>query len=201
MKEMKMAKAMLILSLIANLFSGCKSPLKPEILDGPGMVYIDSEYRTDYANAVGYKDEDTHMCVAGFLGHGDEGEKNATLIPKKLFASLTEEERIAIKTVLYDGDEWYLFVPRYRDDTVWIEYLDKDGAQIKETQMISGGTPFVLRCNPSDTQSFIHISGRMRGWEFDFSPETDDEGNLVTENYEEKDVCLLTDFTTKLKEK
>lgn len=103
---MKMVKTMLILSLITSLFSGCKSPLKPEILDGPGMVYKDSDYRTDYANAIGYKDEDTHMCVVGFLGYGDEGERNSSLVTEELFASLTEDKRNAIKMVMYDGDEW-----------------------------------------------------------------------------------------------
>lgn len=193
-------KKTILLSLIASLFTGCKSPLKPEILDGPGMIYVDSEYRTDYANAIGYKDEDTFMCVAAFLGCGDEGEQNAAPIIEKFFASLTEEQRSAIETILYDGEEWYLIVPRYRDETVWIEYLDENGEERKETQIISGGTPFVLRCNPSDIHSNIQISGRSRDWKFLFSPQTDGQGNLVAEKYAEQDICPLIDASKNKKE-
>ena len=45
-------KIIAIFTIAANLF-GCKVPgEKPFMLDGPGMVYVDSEHRTEYANTL-----------------------------------------------------------------------------------------------------------------------------------------------------
>lgn len=195
MERMRILKAMFILSLIASLFSGCKSPVEPDILDGPGMVYVDSEHRTDYANVLGYEDEYAFMCAAAFLGYGDEGEQNAAPFIEECFASLTEEQRNAIETVLYDGNEWYLIVPRYRGESIWIDYLDENGEVTNEGQRVSpDGTPFILRCNPSDTYSNIQLSGVSRGRHFAFSPQIDSKGELVTEKYVYQGQCFLMDI-------
>ena len=41
---------MAILAILASLFGFGKHD--PYILDGPGMVYVDSEYRHEYANCL-----------------------------------------------------------------------------------------------------------------------------------------------------
>ena len=41
-----------IITTIASLF-GC-TPKKPQVLDGPGMEYKDSDYRTIYANVLDF---------------------------------------------------------------------------------------------------------------------------------------------------
>lgn len=189
---------MLILSLIASLL-GCNPPEVPQILDGPGMVYVDSEERTDYANAIGYNDEDSFMCAVAFLGYGDEGAQNAASFIDKCFATLTAEQREAIETVLYDGNEWYLIVPRYRGESIWIDYLDENGEVTNEGQRVSSdGTPFILRCNPSDTYSNMQLSGLSRGRHFAFSPQIDKNGKLITEQYVERGQCFLMDITEQL---
>ena len=56
-----------IIALIASLF-GCGVD-KPQIADGPGMVYKDSEYRTQYANVFDFDNYDGQPVFAvAFLG-------------------------------------------------------------------------------------------------------------------------------------
>jgi hypothetical protein len=45
----KIAIIMGLFNFIASLF-GCAE--KPQMLDGPGMEYVDSDYRSAYANAL-----------------------------------------------------------------------------------------------------------------------------------------------------
>jgi hypothetical protein len=47
-------KIMAILAILASLFGCGKND--PYILDGPGMEYVDSEYRTEYANCLPFED-------------------------------------------------------------------------------------------------------------------------------------------------
>lgn len=87
-----------------------------QILDGPGMEYVDSEHRTEYANTlpfdeiVGYP----YWTVA-FLDNGEIGEANREIYIDKLFSGLSEESLEKIEHFDFEGDEWYLIIPRYRD--------------------------------------------------------------------------------------
>ena len=71
-------KVIAIFTVIAGLF-GCKAPGEtPFILDGPGMVYVDSEHRTEYANTLPFDEIDDYPYWAvAYLGEGDDGKKAA----------------------------------------------------------------------------------------------------------------------------
>ena len=67
----KMVKLIAIFTVLANLF-GCKMP-EPHMLDGPGMEYVDSAYRTEYANTLPFDEiEEYPYCAAAYLGKGEE---------------------------------------------------------------------------------------------------------------------------------
>ena len=90
MIKVSMMKFMTILAIIASLF-GCSEP-EPQILDGPGMVYVDSEYRNDYANCLPFGElrGEPYFAVA-YLGKGETGEANKDIYTNTLFESLGED--------------------------------------------------------------------------------------------------------------
>ena len=81
-------KAIAIFTVIAGLF-GCRSPgEKPFILDGPGMVYVDGEHRTEYANTLPFDEIDDYPYWAvAYLGEGETGKNTANEYIEKLFRS------------------------------------------------------------------------------------------------------------------
>ena len=85
-------KIMAILAILASLF-GCGNP-EPQILDGPGMVYVDSEYRNEYANCLPFENwrGEPYLAIA-YLGKGDAGKVNKSVLEediKALQTSITE---------------------------------------------------------------------------------------------------------------
>ena len=71
MKVKMITKIAVLLSLVTNLV-GCTVVEKPQVLDGPDMVYKDSDYRTDYANIFDFDNYDGQpMFAVAFLGYGD----------------------------------------------------------------------------------------------------------------------------------
>ena len=69
---------MAIIAILASLFGcGKNTPFEPQILDGPGMEYVDSEYRNDYANCLPFDDiqGEPYLAVA-YLGKGEIGKEN-----------------------------------------------------------------------------------------------------------------------------
>ena len=82
----KMVKLIAIFTVLANLF-GCKMP-EPHMLDGPGMEYVDSAYRTEYANTLPFDEiEEYPYCAAAYLGKGEEGKANCDVYIEKQFSS------------------------------------------------------------------------------------------------------------------
>ena len=80
---------MAILAILASLFGcGKNTPFEPQILDGPGMEYVDSEYRNDYANCLPFDDiqGEPYLAVA-YLGKGEIGKENKDVCIDKLFNS------------------------------------------------------------------------------------------------------------------
>ena len=62
---------MAILAILASLF-GCGKH-DPYILDGPGMEYVDSEYRTEYANCLPFEDiQGSPYSAIVYLGKGED---------------------------------------------------------------------------------------------------------------------------------
>ena len=79
MIKVRLMKAIAIFTVIAGLF-GCRSPgEKPFMLDGPGMVYVDSEHRTEYANTLPFdKIDDYPYWAVAYLGEGENGRLIST---------------------------------------------------------------------------------------------------------------------------
>ena len=151
MIKVRMMKIMAILAILASLF-GCGKH-DPYILDGPGMVYVDSEYRNEYANCLPFGDwrGEPYLAIA-YLGKGDAGKANKDVYINKIFEGLDEEKINRVKTYEYEGDDWYIVVPRYysRID------LKKGDESIRATTY--DGEAFVVRCNSDITVNVFEVT-------------------------------------------
>lgn len=185
---------MAIFAIIASLF-GCKLP-EPQILDGPGMEYVDSEYRNDYANCLPFSEwrGSPYLAIA-YLGNGDEGMANKDAYVNKIFESLDEEKISQVKTYEYEGDNWFLVIPKYYD-TVIIKKGD-------EETYTEYGIPFVVRCNSEVVVNIFNVvdmyftldideSGKLKGTEHDIW-KADDSAAWSDENF----VWDITHFINK----
>lgn len=176
----KFMKFITLFTFISNLFGCFRIPLKPEILDGPGMVYIDSEHRTEYANTLPFDDiEGYPYWAVAFLGRGTVGEANRTYYIEKLFSGLPEESIDKIKHFDFDGDEWYLIIPRYYDENDIVRQSDEN-----HEKYITFGEAFTVKC-----KSNIKIVYCCNG-EHEFSPESDGDGKLICT----EDIWDITDY-------
>lgn len=163
-----MVKLTVIFALIASLFGGSTAK-KPQVSDGPGMMYKDSDYRTVYANLLDFDSYDGRPYFAvAFLGYGDTlGGKSEYV--RELFSDIRDFDAKKIECMEFDGDEWYLVVPRYRDN------VDIKDLENNKTYMICCGEPFIVRCN-------MNIEISIDGGAHLFSPQIDEAAKLVTNN-------------------
>ena len=74
-------------------------------------------------------------------GKGEDGKANKDVYINKIFESLDDEIISQIKTFEFDGDDWFLVIPKYRN----LVSLIKDDAEL--TQAACTGEAFALRCN------------------------------------------------------
>ena len=176
-------KFMALFAAIAALF-GC-TPKEPQILDGPGMVYQDSDYRTPYANVFDFDHYDGQpMFAVAFLGYGDRMDFRHTYV-EGIFKELGDVAIEQIGHIDYDGDEWYLIVPRYNED------VDITNLDTGEVHTIYNGEAFTVKCNLSDLHSNIEISTELNLSGHKFSPQIGGDGKLVPN----PDVWDVTDYT------
>ena len=137
------------------------------------MVYKDSEYRTQYANVFDFDScEGTPYFAVAFLGYGEDRRGFRDTYVAGIFESL---EDLAINQVAhfdFEGDEWYLIVPRYKD------YVTLTNLETGEKHTIYHGEAFTVKCNLSDLHSNIEISTEdSRGHKF--SPQIGGDGRFV----------------------
>ena len=178
-----MMKITAIICLLASLF-GCNVQ-NPVVDDGPGMAYHDADHRTEYANVFEFDNfEGQPYFAVAFLGYGDRMDFRNTYV-KGIFEALPEEKTEEISHIDYEGDEWYLVVPRYKED-VYITDIDSG-----EVRTISGGDAFTVKCNLSDIHPNIEISTEMNFGAYKFSPQIGGDGRVVTNT----DVHDITDYT------
>jgi len=171
-----------VLTVITSLF-GCTLK-KPPVIDGPGMEYKDSDYRTDYANVFDFDSYDGQPVFAvAFLGYGDRMEFRHTYV-EGIFEELGDHAIEQIGHIDYEGDEWYLIVPRYKED-VKITHLETE-----EIHTIYNGEAFTVKCNLSDIHPNIEISTEMNLSGHKFSPQIGGDGKLI----ENPDVWDITDY-------
>lgn len=167
-----------ILAILAGLF-GCKAP-EPQILDGPGTVYIDSEHRTEYANVLPFDElESRPYWAVAYLGSGEIGEENREKYIGKLFSDLPEESRAKIKHYDFGGDSWYLVIPRYPDENDIIQNGDEDNAVC-----IQSGEAFTVQCG-TDVKICMYTHGGH-----EFTPQIDENGKLICT----EDVWDITEY-------
>ena len=175
-------KLMALFTAIASLF-GC-APQKPQPLDKTGMVYKDSDYRSIYANVFDFDNYDGQpMFAVAFLGYGDRMEFRHTYI-EGIFADLDDFAIEQIGHIDYEGDEWYLIVPRYKED------VDITNLDTGEVHTIYNGEAFTVKCNLSDLHSNIEISTELNLSGHKFSPQIGGDGKLI----KNPDVWDITDY-------
>lgn len=172
-----------IIALIASLF-GCGVD-KPQMVDGPGMVYKDSEYRTQYANIFDFDScEGTPYFAVAFLGYGEDKQDFRNTYVAGIFESLGNTAIEQVAHFDFEGDEWYLIVPRYKD------YVTLTNLETGEKHTIYQGEAFTVKCNLSDLHSNVEISTEdSQGHKF--SPQIGGDGRLVTS----EDVWDITDYS------
>ena len=83
---------MAILAILASLF-GCGKH-DPYILDGPGMVYVDSDYRTEYANCLPFENiQGSPYLAIAYLGKGEDGKANKDVFINKIFEKVIKTRK------------------------------------------------------------------------------------------------------------
>jgi len=171
------------LAIIATLFGGIIK--KPQPDDGPGMEYKDEDYRTQYANVLDFDSYDGQPVFAvAFLGYGDRMDFRHEYV-EKTFAQLGDHAIEQVGHIEYEGDEWYLIVPRYTEDVIITEL-----ATGKE-HTVHNGEAFTVKCNLSDIHSNITVSTEYGYSGHIFSPQVGGDGKLI----ENPDVMDITDYT------
>ena len=171
-----------VIAIVALLF-GCTLE-KPQVLDKTGMVYKDSDYRSIYANVFDFDNYDGQpMFAVAFLGYGDRMEFRHTYI-EGIFADLDDFAIEQIGHIDYEGDEWYLIVPRYKED------VDITNLDTGEVHTIYNGEAFTVKCNLSDLHSNIEISTELNLSGHKFSPQIGGDGKLI----KNPDVWDITDY-------
>ena len=131
-----------------------QAPIPVPVLDGPGMVYVDREYRTEYANTLPFDSlENFSYWAVAYLGEGERGKNAAKESIEKLFSELSEEKRTAVEHYDYGGEKWYLVIPRHRDDNDIIS-----GSEEENTVQIASGDAFTINCS-GDVKICIHTYG------------------------------------------
>ena len=135
--------------------------------------YIDFDYRTDYANALEFDlvDGNPYFAVV-FIGYGEDLTEERNECIKRTFPTLDESLKEQIAHFDFEGDEWYLVVPRYR------EYVDIKSLDSEEVYTVYQGEAFTVKCNVSDLYSNIEISTDIRGGHA-FSPQLDGRGRIA----------------------
>ncbi len=157
----------------------------PQILDGPGMMYRDEDCRTEYANVLDFDSYEGNPSFAvAFLGYGDRMEFRDTYV-NGIFAQLSEEALAEIEHFDFEGDEWYLVIPRYR------ESVDITHKESGKTVTVYLGEAFTVRCNLSDLHSNLEIVTVNRNGVCKFSPQMGGDGRLVVT----EPVHDITDYT------
>ena len=124
------------------------------------------------------------MFAVAFLGYGDRMDFRHTYV-QGIFESLDDFAIEQIGHIDYEGDEWYLVVPRYKED-VEIRNLDTN-----EVHTIYNGEAFTVKCNLSDLHSNIEISTELNLSGHKFSPQIGGDGRLVPN----PDVWDITDYS------
>ncbi len=163
-----------VLTIIALLsFAACTNTT-PQILDGDGMVYNDAEFRTEYANALDFDNvEGAPYWAVAFLGYGDVGRDMRDIYVLNAFDSLSEESVNKVEHFNFEGDEWYLVIPRYKGENK-IKNLSTN-----EEIIVYEGAAFSIKCNLSDIHPNVEISIDTHGGK-KFSPQVSGAGELVT---------------------
>jgi len=180
---MKYITLIIVLVMILGTV-GCTA-VKPPVVDGPGMEYKDADYRTDYANVLDFDSYDGQpMFAVAFLGYGDIMDARHTYV-EEIFADLGDFAIEQIGHIDYEGDEWYLIVPRYKED------VDITNLDTGEVHTIYNGEAFTIKCNLSDLHSNVEISTEMNLSGHKFSPQMGGDGKLVGN----PDIHDITDYT------
>ena len=173
-----------VIALVIALLTGCASG-KPKVPDKTGMVYKDSDYRSIYANVFDFDSYDGQPYFAvAFLGYGDIMDARHTYV-ENVFADLGDFAIEQVGHVDYEGDEWYLIVPRYMED------VDITNLDTGEVHTIYNGEAFTVKCNLSDLHSNIEISTEQNLSGHKFSPQIGGDGKLV----HNPDVWDITDYS------
>jgi len=172
---MKVLKLMALFAFLASLF-GC-SKHDPFILDGPGMEYVDREYRNEYANCLPFAEwrGEPYLAIA-YLGNRGTGKENQDVAVNKVFESLGEESIHRLKTYEFEGDDWFLVIPKYYDTVIL-----KKGDEETFTDV---GVPFVVKCNSEVVVNVFNVTdmyftlaldedGKLKGVEHDLATPED----------------------------
>jgi len=138
---------------------------------------------TEFASVIDFdaSSEAPYFAVA-FLGYGDKGESARRTVLDKVFENLPEYDFDSIVSFDFEGDEWYLIVPRY-ESVVELTSLD-DGEKYTFDNFVA----FIVRGNLSDIHPNMEIC--YAGGEHTFSPKVGGAGELIASD----DILDITDY-------
>ena len=197
----KLFLAIMILTMLAVLF-GCtaekpelpeepqvtEEPVgtdEPAVTDEPDIEYADGAEESLYAGVLDFDsyEGDRYFAVA-FLGYVDRMEFRHAYV-EGIFGELGDVAIEQVGHIDYEGDEWYLVVPRYKED-VNIVNLDTG-----EVHTIYNGEAFTVKCNLSDIHPNLDINTAVSYGAYQFSPQMGGDGKVITNT----DVWDITDYS------
>ena len=152
MKGSFLMKLGIISTLLASLF-GCKKG-KINVSDGPGMIYHESDHRTEYSRFIDFDSagKDVYFAIV-FLGNEVMVQESLETVTERFFSHLSQRVRSSIEVLDFGGDSRYLVIPRYKD------HCDVKVIDTNKAYTVYNGEAFVVCCAEKSIEISVDSHG------------------------------------------
>lgn len=169
---------------------------QPEAVSDNVMEYENIKIESEFAKLLPFNKDKLQLWAVAFLGYGEIGKNNKEAFIKKYFSSLPENLINSVRFFEFEGDEWYIIIPRYNNMITNLSQVAiSDKGEIMTTNEVGsfGTEPLVIRCNPSDIFPSIRISTNFGG-SYEYLPTISlKDGKLRQESF----ILDLTEYDMK----
>lgn len=130
------------------------------------MEYKNIEIESEFAKLLPFNKDKLQVWAVAYLGYGESGRNNKDAFIKKYFSALPQNLIDSVRVFEFEGDEWYIIIPRYKNMiTELSEVAISDAGEIVTANEVGsfGTEPLVIRCNPSDIYPSVRIRTSFGG--------------------------------------
>lgn len=161
-------KFVIVIILSVVLATSCNINSGSDITNGSQNI-INSYYTV--------KDEKEDLASVFFLGYDENYIENGKIVDRSFLESVLNKHNISLKDEeleLIDGigDEWYLILPKYKDESIsiWNVELDGNGELVKTGEEYTTNKAVLLKCNISDIIPSVLVKISANDKTVEFSP-------------------------------